>query len=112
MATMREAPHCPDCGSPITAEEAWSEELCPHCLLRLALEESSGEEDGRVQSILNLDDGTRTRLPEVHHQDRTGGHIDPTVAAVVRDQARLAKSGTRIERFRFSLRGRYGGRSW
>ncbi len=43
---------------------------------------------------------------------RTSAHIDPTVAAVVRDPARLAKSGTRIERFRFSLRGRYGGRSW
>ncbi|MCG6923648.1 MAG: protein kinase [Acidobacteria bacterium] len=38
---MSETPHCPDCGSPIPGT-VWSEELCPHCLLELALEESSG----------------------------------------------------------------------
>ena len=40
---MSDTPHCPDCGNPLEAEE-WSEELFPHCLLQLALEESSGAE--------------------------------------------------------------------
>ena len=38
---MGETPRCPDCGNPL-AGEGWSEDLCPHCLLQLALEESSG----------------------------------------------------------------------
>ncbi len=40
---MSDTPHCPDCGDPLS-QESWGEELCPHCLLRLALGESSGEE--------------------------------------------------------------------
>ena len=40
---MDETPHCPDCGGPL-AEEGWSEELCPRCLMRLALVESSDPE--------------------------------------------------------------------
>jgi WD40 repeat protein len=37
---MGETPRCPHCGGPLG--EGWGEELCPHCLLRMALEESSG----------------------------------------------------------------------
>ena len=49
MDEINQTPHCPDCGRPM-AKQGWSLEQCPHCLLELALQESSGEE-------LTLDDG-------------------------------------------------------
>jgi serine/threonine protein kinase/WD40 repeat protein len=55
-----ETPHCPDCGNPLTAE-GWSEDLCPHCLLRLALQESSGAGTGNEEVTAQLDRGSLSR---------------------------------------------------
>ena len=41
---------CPDCGRTMN-EEAWSEELCPKCLLGMALQESSTDEGEDIVTV-------------------------------------------------------------
>jgi WD40 repeat protein len=57
---MGETPCCPDCGHPVAGDE-WSEDLCPHCLLRLALEESSGAGTGDGEATAQLERGSLSR---------------------------------------------------
>jgi hypothetical protein len=41
---MMKAPHCLDCGTRLS-QEPWAPELCPHCSLQLALEQSPVDVD-------------------------------------------------------------------
>ncbi|MCP4897052.1 MAG: hypothetical protein GY906_08760 [bacterium] len=39
-------------------------------------------------------------------------HLNPVTASLVKDPERLARMQTRVERFRFALRGQAGGNKW